>query len=135
MKLVANRSVLHAAFQHAGSIITSTITRPIYQNVKLEAKTGNVCLSATDLEVGITLNVDQVEVEEEGEVLLPEARVVRILSTTPDETISLAGDESAVTIESSDSKFRVVAENPSDFADVPHDRLSGTEPGTLPERH
>jgi len=119
MKIVANRSALHAAFQHAGSIITSTIARPIYQNVKMEAKAGKVCLSATDLEVGITLNVDQVQVEEEGEVLLPELRVSRILGTTPDETISLVGDESAVTIESSDSKFRVVAEDPSDFADVP----------------
>ena len=119
MKLVADRSALYAAFQHAGSIITSTITRPIYQNVKMEAAGESVLLSATDLEVGITLKVDHVQVEEEGEVLLPEARVARILSATPDETISLVGDKSAVTIESSDSKFRIVVEDPSDFADVP----------------
>ena len=119
MKLVADRAKLNSAFQHAGSIITSTIARPIYQNVKMAASGDSIRLSATDLEVGLMLKVDGVQVEEEGTVLLPEDRVARILGSTPDETISLVGDASAVTIESSDSKFRIVAEDPADFVDVP----------------
>ncbi len=114
MKLVADRAALHAAFQHVGSIITSTIARPIYQNVKMEVVEDNVYLSATDLEVGLRVKVDKVEIEEKGAMLLPEARVSPILGATPDETVSLVGDESGVTIESSDSKFHIVGEDPAD---------------------
>ena len=104
MKLVANRPILHTVFQHTGNIISSTIARPIYQNVKMEAVGDNVYLSATDLEVGLRLKVDGVQIEEEGTVLLPEARVSRILATTPDDTVLLAGDESKLGTNGSDNR-------------------------------
>jgi DNA polymerase-3 subunit beta len=110
---------LHAAFQHVGNIVTSTVARPIYQNVKMEAISGSVFLSATDLEVGVRINAGPAEIEEEGHVLLPEARVSSILGATPDETVSFAGDESSVNIWSEDGVFRMVAEDPADFVDIP----------------
>ena len=119
MKLVADRRSLHAAFQHVGSIVTSTVARPIYQNVKMEATGEGVFLSATDLEVGVRVNAGPAEIEEEGQVLLPEARVSSILGATPDEQVSFAGDESSVTIRSEDGVFRMVAEAPADFVDIP----------------
>ena len=119
MKFTADRQALHTAFQHTGSIITSTIARPIYQNVKLEVAEDALHLSATDLEVGLNAKVDRVEVQEQGIVLLPQGRVSSILGATPDERISFSGDQDAVVIESSDSKFRIVAEDPSDFLDIP----------------
>ena len=88
MRFTSDRHALHAAFQHVGSVITSTIARPIYQNVKLEVAADAVYLSATDLEVGLKIRTDAVEVQEEGTVLLPQARVSSILGATPDETVS-----------------------------------------------
>ena len=119
MKLAADRHALHAALQQVGSIITSTIARPIYQSVKLDARGDSVYLSATDLEIGLMARVLDVEIEQEGVVLVPHARVAAILGATPDETVSLVGDAESVTIKSSDSTFRIVAEDPSDFRDVP----------------
>jgi len=119
MKLAADRHALHAALQQVGSIITSTIARPIYQNVKLDARGDSVYLSATDLEIGLMARVLDVEVEQEGAVLVPQARVTAILGATPDEIISLSGDADSITITSSDSSFRIVGEDPSDFRDVP----------------
>ena len=119
MKLVADRRALYAAFQHVGSIITSTVARPIYQNVKLEAVEGDIFLSSTDMEVGLRVKAQGAVVEKEGVVLLPEARVAAILGATPDDTVSLNGDETSVTIESSDSVFRMVTEDPEDFVDIP----------------
>jgi len=118
MKLVADRQAFLAAFQHVGGIITSTIARPMYQNVKVEAADGGVYLSATDLEVGLRVKAEGVEVEEKGAVLVPEERVTAILRTTLDETVTFEGDESAVTLKSSDGRFRIVTEDPADFADI-----------------
>jgi DNA polymerase-3 subunit beta len=119
MKLTADRRALHAAFQHVGSIVTSAIARPIYQNVKLDAKGADLFLSATDLEIGLCIKASKVQVEQEGSVLVPEARVTPILGATPDETVSIAGDESGITIETADSKFRVLGEAPAEFGDIP----------------
>ncbi len=115
MKLKAERQVLSNAVQHVGSIITSTLSRPTLRNVKLDAKPDAVYISATDLEVGICLKVDNVQVEEPGCVLLVEDRFSPILRTTPDEEIYIYGDDSAVTLESKDGKVRILSEDPESF--------------------
>ena len=119
MKLTADRQALHTAFQHVGGIITSTISRPIYENVKLEATGDGVYLSATDLEVGLRVKAEKIKVEEEGAVLIPEDRIAPLLRTTPDETVSLDGDESGITLKSSDGRFHILGQDPADFADIP----------------
>ena len=118
MKFKADRKALHEGFQRSSSVVTSTIARPIYQNVKIEASGGRVLLSATDLEVGVRVVVDEVEIEEEGAVLLPHDRVASILRLTTDDHVSVVGDSEAAVIESSDSRFRVLSENPEDFSDI-----------------
>lgn len=119
MKLTADREALHTAFQHVGGVITSAISKPIYENVKLEAKSDGVFLSATDLEVGLRIRANKVEVEEEGSVLVPENRVARLLRTTPDDTITLEGDSGELTLISSDGHVRILGQDPEDFADIP----------------
>ncbi len=115
MKLTANRQSLCNAVQHVGSLITSTLSRPMLRNVKLDATAQAVHVSATDLEVGICITVDDVKVEEPGSVLLLEDRVSPILRTTPDEEVSIYGDENAVNVESKDGKVRILSENPESF--------------------
>jgi DNA polymerase-3 subunit beta len=41
------------------------------------------------------------------------------LRTTPDDTVTLEGDASAVTLKSSDGRFRILGQDPEDFADIP----------------
>ncbi len=115
MKLNADRQALSNAVQHVGSIITSTLSRPTLRNVKIDAATDVVYVSATDLEVGVCIKVEDVEVEEAGCALLIEDRVAPILRNIPDERIKIYGDEGAVNIESKDGKVRVLSEDPESF--------------------
>jgi DNA polymerase-3 subunit beta len=119
MKLVARREALYHGFQRVGSIVSTSIQQPIYRNVKVAATAGALYLSATDLEVGLVLGVPDVEVQEEGVALLPHARVAAILGATPDETVTLRETDGAVLIETGDSSFRILGEDPSDFPDIP----------------
>jgi DNA polymerase-3 subunit beta len=120
MKIVAERDALYRTLQQVGSVIASGHTQPLYRNVKIDA-TGdnNIYLSATDLEVGICLKNEHVEVEEPGSVLLVEERIAPILRATPDENISLEDDDGAVILKSSDGRFRILTENVEDFPDIP----------------
>jgi DNA polymerase-3 subunit beta len=119
MKLVAKREALYHGFQRVGSVVSSSIQQPIYRNVKVAASGGALYLSATDLEIGLCLKVTDVEVEQEGTVLLPHARVSPILGATPDEDVVLKEDDGAVTIETQDSSFRILGEDPTDFPEIP----------------
>ena len=118
MRFVADREALYHGFQRVGSVVSSSIQQPIYRNVKVEAKGDALLLSATDLEVGLVLAVRGVRIEQEGTVLLPHSRISPILGATPDDEVTLAEDDGAVIIETGDSKFRVLGEDPADFPSV-----------------
>ena len=118
MKLQAETEALHDAFQYSGSIITSSMPHAVYENVKLAATSEGVWLSATDMEVGLRVKVPDVEVEEEGVILLREANVSKILGATPDDEISLETEEDVAYIRSSDSEFRLLTHPAEEFEDI-----------------
>ena len=119
MKFVANREALYHGFQRVGSVVSTSIQQPVYRNVKLHASEDGLWASATDLEVGLVLNVPEVQVEEGGVVLLPPTRISPILGATPDEQVAMSEDDGAVMIETGDGKFRILGEDPSDFPEIP----------------
>ena len=119
MKLTANREALHHGFQRVGGVVSSTIQQPVYRNVKMQAVGDAVYLTATDLEVGLKLRVRNVRIDEEGVALVPPGRVSPILGATPDEEITIEEKDGTVNIETSDSHFRILGEDPADFPELP----------------
>ena len=119
MKLVADRESLHSAFQHVSGIITSSITSPLYRHVKVDATEDGVYVSATDLEVGLRIRAANVEVEDPGSFLVPADRVSSILKATPDESVIFEDSDGAISLTSSDGRFRIVTEKAEDFAEIP----------------
>ena len=119
MKLVAGREALYQGFARVGSVIGSSIQQPLYRNVKVQTLGDTLWLSATDLEVGLTLKVADVDIQEEGSALLPHSRIAPILGATPDEKVSVREDDGAVVVEAGESRFRILGEDPKDFADIP----------------
>ena len=57
MKIACNREKLLAAFQMAATVVPGRSPKPVLQNVKMEATTDSVTLIATDMEVGIRIDV------------------------------------------------------------------------------
>ncbi|MFO8007717.1 MAG: DNA polymerase III subunit beta [Candidatus Brocadiia bacterium] len=119
MKIVASREALHRGFQRLGGVVAAGAQQPLYRHVKVEATADALHLSATDLEVGLRLQVSDVTVEEPGSILVPHARIAPLLGATPDEQITLTEDDGAVVIETERSRFRMLGEDPADFASLP----------------
>jgi len=119
MKVVAGREALYRGFQRAGSVISSGIQQTIYRNVMLRAAEGDVFLTATDLEIGMTLCIKEVTVEQEGVVVLPADRISRILAATPDEYVTIIESDGSVALQSGDSEIVILGEDPTDFASLP----------------
>ncbi len=119
MKIKCQTASLHNAFQLAGSVVQQRPTRPILADVLLCASEGRIELQATDLEIGIRLEVVGGEITEEGNVALPQARVASILRETAEETAEIRTDEGHCVITTSDSEFRLPTEVAEEFPELP----------------
>jgi DNA polymerase-3 subunit beta len=118
MRIKANREHLLSAFQTAAMVAPARSPKPILQSVKLKVSGGNTELMATDTEISVRLDVEGVEAETDGEVVLPVSRFGAILRESTDETLALETDGNEIVVSGSRSKFRLPAENPDEFPEV-----------------
>lgn len=119
MKITCQRESLTNAFALAASIAPNRSPKEILQNVKVTAAGGKITLTATDMEVGIRLDLeDGVEIETEGTALLPVQRTMAILRENNDETLSFETDDSGIQVRGSRSKFKLPGANPDEFPAV-----------------
>ncbi len=118
MKLSCDRQKLLHAFQLAAGVIPARSPKPILQNVKLEAHADAATLMATDLEIGIRVEVPGLQVDVPGSVLLPANRFGPILRESSDENLHLESDDSKTWIRGDRSEFHLPTENPDEFPEI-----------------
>jgi DNA polymerase-3 subunit beta len=89
MKVTCDRETLLAAFQTAASVVPTRSPKPILQNIKLEVSDAGAILLATDLEVGIRIQVPGIQAQVPGSAILPLSRFGSILRESSDATLRL----------------------------------------------
>lgn len=119
MKLVVNREEFQKLFQIAAIVAPQRSPKPILQNVKLEASSTGLVLTATDTEVGVRLSMPQVDVKQPGSVVIPVGRLSMIMRESSDETLTIEGDEARTKVSGRSSKFELQGQNPAEFPEVP----------------
>ncbi len=119
MKVTFNRSALQEALALAGSIIPGRTPKPILQCIRITAEKDAVRLAATDLEVGILCRISQVEVAEEGDVVVPADKISSIVRESVDEVLSLEESEFTVQLRGADSHFTIYGHDPQQYPNVP----------------
>ncbi len=119
MKITCDREKLLAAFQTASSAAPARSTpKPILQNVKLDVKGDSAILMATDLEIGIRIEVPGIEVTVPGEAILPIHRFGSILRESTDDKLLLETEDQGTVVRGERSEFRLPGENPAEYPDV-----------------
>lgn len=118
MKITCEREKLLSAFQTASAVAPSRSPKPILQNVKLEVRDGSAILMATDLEIGVRVEVPGVEVEAAGTAVLPINRFQSILRESSDASLRVETDGQNLVVSGQHSEFRLPAENPDEFPAV-----------------
>lgn len=136
MKAVCNREGLLAACQLASVALQTRDVKPILKNFKAVAKDGRCTLMATDLELGLRLDVRGLEVEKDGEAILPASRLLAILRETQDDKLIVEADSNACVVHGEHVEFEMTGEDPANFPDLPtftDDRYHEIEAGKLRE--
>ncbi len=119
MKAICDRASLTHWVQLAAGIASARSPKPALACLRIEARPDGMTLLATDLEVGLRVFLDKMEVQEAGVVLIPADRLSRILSELDADQVTLTGTDQDTEIVAPGSRFKVLGDNPEDFPEVP----------------
>ncbi len=119
MKAKFNKVALQEALTLVTSIVPSRTPKPILQCIHITATEEAVSICATDLEVGISYNVTQVEVDSPGEAVVPADKIASIVRESTDEVLELEVTEGAMRIRGADSNFTIYGHDTGQYPAVP----------------
>jgi DNA polymerase III subunit beta len=119
MKVNFNRTALAEALNLLISVVPSRTPKPILRCVKITADKKEVRIYATDLEVGINYSISEVQVEQEGEVVIPADRLAAIVRESADEVLVVQAQEGTCEIKGSDSHFTIYGQDAGQYPAVP----------------
>jgi len=126
MKLICDRAALAEAVNLASGVVVARTPKPQLACIKLAAKksgkggAGSISLAATDGEISLVLSRPDVEVQDEGEALVPADKLRQIVGAMDDQptlTIKTQGD--VCEIEAPGAHFKVYGYPPGDYPPTP----------------
>lgn len=118
MKIICEREKLLTAVQMAASVAPSRSPKAILQNVKVVASEAGTELLATDLEIGMRVQVPGIKTESPGSAVLHTARFTSLLRESSDDKLSIEADHRGATIRGTRSEFNWPMENPDEFPEI-----------------
>ena len=120
MKFSSSKKQLFKAIQRVQNAIASKETLPILSNMLLEADKDLVKITATDLDIGISSDVD-IKSEIIGAITLPAKKFIDIIKELPDSTdITISTKKNnVVVIESGKIVFKIIGLPKNEFPQPP----------------
>lgn len=118
MKAVCKREALQKVVALAGSVVPARSTQPALQNLLLSVREGTLTASATDLDVGMRVEVPVEAGSEPGEVGLRGADFGAIVREADAEEIAIEAKEDAATVRAGGASYDLVAYAGGDFPAV-----------------
>src|SRR5580704_6825994 len=119
MKVICDREGLLAACQLASAALPARDVKPILRNFKAMAADARCTIVATDLELGIRLDVQGLMIEEPGEAILPAAKLIAILRESRDSKLDVEANANACIVRGPTLEFEMPSEDAAQFPDVP----------------
>lgn len=119
MNITCSRSELHDALRIVSGVVDPRNIKPILKDVRIRTVNDTIEISATDLEVGIKYFVRDVEINEQGGIVVPGDPMNGIVSESTEERLSLSVKDSVLVVEGSSSRFQVNGVAEEDFPEIP----------------
>ncbi len=124
MNVTCDRAALLEAVNLVSGVVAARTPRPQLTCVRISASKedgeGRLTLSATDTEVSLKVSDPNVEVEKEGDALVPAQKLQQIVAAEDaDPTLRLETEQDLLQLRGADSRFRIFGYPPSDFPPTP----------------
>jgi len=118
MKLSSLQENLKIGLHIVSHIAGKNVNLPILSNIKIETEGGNIKLTTTDLEIGITTKI-RGKIEKEGVFTVDSKLVTDFISLLPNKKIDLEKKENKLLIKSDNYKTVIKGQEADDFPLIP----------------
>jgi DNA polymerase-3 subunit beta len=118
MKIVCDREKLLSAFQTAALFAPSRSPKEILTNVKLDVDQAGATFSATDMEVGVRVNLEGLDVDAPGSAILPVGHFGAILRENTDDKLRIDTTSKGTVVRGERSEFKLQSGDPDEFPTV-----------------
>jgi len=123
---IFNREALYAAAALC-AVVVVTGPKPVLSCLRISTDKRKVYVAATNLESSVLVDVDQVQVERQGEVLVNADDIVSVLAKSEDETITLEQTADKLIVRTRSAKHELPTLTASDFPAIPKVPAPDTE--------
>lgn len=119
MKFQIERDAFLEGLQQVQHVVSTRTTLPILSNVLIEAEEGQLRLTTTDLDVGVS-GLCKADIEKGGSTTLPARRLVNIIRELPSSDVSVEiDDDNVASIRSGPSFFKILGLSRDEFPPLP----------------
>jgi DNA polymerase III subunit beta len=118
MRIICTQENLRKGLNITSRISSGSTTLPVLNNILLATDRGVLKLSSTNLEMGVNTWV-RCKVEEEGSISVPARTFNELISTLPNDNITLSIENSQLVVESGNYKTRVKGLSADEFPLIP----------------
>lgn len=120
MKFIVSSSALLKQLQVISGALSTNTVLPIIENFLFEINSGNLTVSATDLQTTMTTSLT-VEAKENGKIAVPSKILLDTLKTLPEQpiTFTISADNFSIEMTAGEGKYKLVGENGEDFPKIP----------------
>ena len=98
MNFIVSSSYLLKNLNQISGVITSNPVVPILENVLFEIESGNLLITASDLQTSVMVEL-QVESKENGSVAIPAKILIETLKNLPEQPVTFSIDDQNYNIE------------------------------------
>ena len=119
MKVTVSRKSLSEGLTIASRFATSRAQLPILGNILLEAIDNKLNISATNLEMSVSLSI-AAKIEKEGKITVPAKVIYELVSNLTSESLDINVEKEQIYLKSENFSSRVSGINASDFPYVPN---------------
>jgi DNA polymerase-3 subunit beta len=119
MKIQIEQKDLAKLISKVARAAAVTSTLPALQGMKLTAANGKLVAQATDLEIGVRLDTAEIQVHEEGEVLVPARNFEIFVKNLPSEVITLEVSDNKLMVKYGRSKANLNLITDTDYPSLP----------------
>ncbi|MBP6889520.1 MAG: DNA polymerase III subunit beta [Candidatus Moranbacteria bacterium] len=119
MKLICTQENLSRSITYLERITGKQSTLPILSNILIEAENGRLKLSATNLEIGVIVNIGA-KIEEEGKITIPAKLIGSFIHNLPSgDILNLQTEQSSLVIQSTQYEGKIKGMDGKDFPIIP----------------
>jgi DNA polymerase-3 subunit beta len=119
MKVNFNRAALAEALSLVVSIVPARTPKPILRCVRVSATGKDVRICATNLEIGLNYLVSEVEVQQDGEIVVEANHLADIVRESTDDVLVFESTDHGCEIRGADSHFSLYGQEPAQYPKVP----------------